>query len=214
MLLEVDIPALDSHVSRLVEVLKRREIEDVPQRLTSIGRFLGVPELGARLSARSAEWLIEAGNRAEAVKQIEALGDPKQLTDLVAARLAAVLVPLPAEQKMEMFSNVASRALPRQDRRLAMLESARCRHDQGDHTGALTDIDRILGELVDEPRAIRAEALLLRFDVSRLDEDFRNAKAELETNGGPNLGHQMGALLIEHGDFDEAEGLLLCPPIF
>jgi hypothetical protein len=50
----------------------------------------------------------------------------------------------------------------------------------------------------------------LRWQITQTNDDFQIAKKQMETINGPKHRQQLALMLIDHGDFDEAESILSC----
>jgi hypothetical protein len=210
-LLEIDIPAIDAHISTFraaQEMLGGRE--SVIDELVKVGRLTGVPEVGARVVARAVEWSADLGDAGGATRLLQTLGEPRNLKDILAANLAVRLLRLSERDSLEMFSNVARHAAVPADRWLASMEVARLRHELAEDVMALAELDKLVAALPDdaEHKTLRADAALLRFTISSKEDDFHTARDLLTGGDRPDPRHRLPSLLIDHGDYDEAEAML------
>jgi hypothetical protein len=210
MFVEVDVPALTAHVGRLGEALMANGHSDsfLPQ-LRHIAKVIGVPELSIRLTALAAQWSFTNGDYSTAVKEMETLGDLERLNDPLALILAVRLLDLPAH-KQTQFLKIASGALWDYERWLAELELAGHLADCSKRDEALRRVDSVITELAKKSgyEGLRADAMALRWHITKDEQDFRAAKSELEKTTNSEHPQHLAAILIDHGDYDEAERIL------
>jgi hypothetical protein len=211
MFLKVDAPALTALVRQLGEALIANGHSDsfLPQ-LRHISKVIGVPDLSIRLTALAARWLFEIGDYAGAVKEMETLGEPERLNDTLALLLAAQLLDLPVHTKTEFLARAISGASLEYERWLAELELVRHLSDCGNRDEALRRIDSVVAELTKNSSygGLLADAISLRWNIADEERDFQAAKTVLETSTDLENVQQFAALLIDHGDYDEAERIL------
>lgn len=211
MWVEVDVPALSGHVRQLGEALVKNGHSDsfVPQ-LRHISRVIGVPELSIRLTALGAQWLFETGDYLGAVKEMETLGDLERLSDTLVLVLATKLLDLPVHKQRQFLTRAISGALWEDERRFGELELVRHLSDCGEQVEALRKVDSVIAELMEmsSHRGLRADAMSLRWYVTKEEEDFQAAKNDLETLTDSEHSQHLAAILIDHGDYDEAERIL------
>jgi tetratricopeptide (TPR) repeat protein len=207
MLLEVDAPALQAHLRRVGELLAAigRSDSFVP-RTRQISRVVGVPELSERLIALGAEWLLKSGDYAGAAKELERLGDLDRVDDTIALLLAARLLNLPGDQALQFLRKAASRALTKEEKRVAELELARHLFKSGNQAEALRAADSVISESLNSDGGRDPEGLFLRWELTGNEHDFRAARKEVEVLADAE--HRLAGMLIDHGDYDEAERVL------
>jgi hypothetical protein len=210
MFVEADVPALTAHVGRLGEALKANRHSDsfLPQ-LRHIAKVIGVPELSIRLTALAAQWSFANTDYSTAVKEMESLGDLENLKDPLALILAVRLLDLPAH-KQTQFLKIASGALWEYERWLAELELAGHLADCGERDEALRRVDSVITELAKKSgyEDVRVDAVVLRWRITEDEQDFCAAKSELERTTTSEHPQQLAIILIDHGDYDEAERIL------
>jgi len=211
MLVEVDVPALTAHVRQLCEALIANRHSDsfLPQ-LRHISKVIGVPELSIRLTAIAARWLFEIGDYSGAVKEMETLGELERLNDTLALLLATQLLDLPVHKKSQYLERAVSGAFGEYERWVAELELVRHLSDCNEQDEALRKIDSVKAELTEKSvhGNLLAEAMSLRWNITKEEKDFQAAKAELEKSTDTEHSQHLAVILIDHGDYDEAELIL------
>lgn len=211
MFVEVDVPALTAHVERLGEALMANGHSDsfLPQ-LRHIAKVIGVPELSIRLTALAAQWSFANGDDSTAVKEMETLGDLERLHDPLALILAVRLFDLPAHKQTQFLTGAASGALWEYERWLAELELAGHLADCSKRDEALRRVDSVITEMAKKSgyEGLRADAMALRWHITKDEQDFCTAKSELEKTTNSEHPQHLAAILINHGDYDEAERIL------
>jgi hypothetical protein len=211
MFVEVDIPALSAHVERLGEALVKNghSASFLPQ-IRHISRVIGVPELSIRLTALATHWLFKIGDYPSAVKEIKTLGDLERLNDTLALGLAIELLDLPVHKQRQFLIRAVSGALSEDERWLAVLKLVRHLSDCGEQVEALQKVSSVIGELkeMSNHHGLQADAMSLRWYITKEEQDFRVAKNELETFTDPEHRQHLAGILIDHGDYDEAERIL------
>jgi hypothetical protein len=82
--------------------------------------------------------------------------------------------------------------------------------DCGEREEALRKVDSVISEstAAGSRQGTRTDALSLRWQITKDEQDFRAAKSELETFTDSERRRHLAALLIDHGDFDEADRVL------
>lgn len=211
MFVEVDVPALTAHVERLGEALMANGHSDsfVPQ-LRHIAKIIGVPELSIRVTALAAQWLFANGDYLTAVKEMETLGDLERLSDPLALMLAVRLLDLPAHKQTQFLTRAASGALWEYERWVAEIQLAGHLADHGERDEAQRRVDSIITELTKKIgyEDLRTDAMVLRWYVTKDEQDFCAAKGELEKTTTSEHPQPLAVILIDHGDYDEAERIL------
>jgi hypothetical protein len=211
MWVEVDMPALSACIRRLADALETNGHPDsfLPQ-LHHISRVIGVPELSVRITSLAVQWLFEMGDYSGALKEIKTLGDVECLSDTLALVLATKLLDLPIHKQGQFLTRAVLGALWEDERWLAELELARHLSDCGRRAEALRKTDSVVAELTEmsSHRGLLAGAMSLRWYVTKDECDFLAAKNELEALPGPEHQQHLVVILIDHGDFDEAERIL------
>lgn len=214
MFIEVDIPALCAHVRRLGDALETNGHADffLPQ-LRHISEVIGVPEISIRLIALAVQWLLEIGDYSGAAKEIETLGNLENVSDTLALVLATQLLDLPVNKKNQFLTRAVSSALWKYERWLAELEFARHLSEHGEQDEATRKIDSVIIELIETSSyaGLRADAMSLRWYITKKEQDFRAAKNELEKIMDPEKRQNFAAMLIDHADYEEAEQILADP---
>jgi hypothetical protein len=211
MWVEVDVPALTAHVQQLCAALEANVHSEllVPQ-LRHISRIIAVPELSIRLTVLVAQWLFESGDFLGAIKEMESLGNPDNLNDALGLVLTTKLFDLLSHKQRQFLIRAVSSAFLEDERLLAEFELIRHLFDCGEQAEALKRIDKVIVELtkMDRYRDLRAEAISLRWYVTKEEEAFRAARVELESFTDQKNRQHLAAILIDHGDYDEAEEIL------
>jgi len=140
---------------------------------------------------------------------MESLGDLENLKDPLALILAVRLLDLPAH-KQTQFLKIASGALWEYERWLAELELAGHLADCGERDEALRRVDSVITELAKKSgyEDVRVDAVVLRWRITEDEQDFCAAKSELERTTTSEHPQQLAIILIDHGDYDEAERIL------
>jgi len=211
MFVEVDVSALTAHVRKLGEALMANGHSDsfLPQ-LRHIAKVIGVPELSIRITALAAQWSFVNGDYLTAVEEMETLGDLESLKDPLALILAVRVMNLPAHKQTHLLRIASSTSREEYERRLAELELATQLADSGERDEALRRIDSVITDLTTEGgyEDFRAAATILRWDITKDEEDFSAAKSVLERTTNSEHPQHPAAILIDHGDYDEAERIL------
>lgn len=116
-LINVDVPALHSHIRLLRETLYANGHADafIPA-LIHLSEIVGVPEIAIRLMTLAAQSLWESGDVAGAVAQVKALGRLDQIHDAMALVLATRIVDLPSHQVLELLRRAARTAFSEGER--------------------------------------------------------------------------------------------------
>ena len=218
-LLGIDLPALEAHVRRLGRVLEANGHGDsfVP-RVRSLSNLVGLPELSARLVAISAQQMLRVGDFPGAAKELGTLGDFADVKDTLAIVLAGHLMGWPFEEQRKALVRAGSAALTKEYRWLAELELSRClvgcglrdEEKESRYTEALKVVDGLISDLRkdDAPSELLGDALCLRWEITRTEDDYLAAKKQMEASAGPDHRSRLAGLMIDHGDFDDAENVL------
>jgi hypothetical protein len=211
MFVEVDVPALTAHIKRLDEALMANGHSDLflPQ-LRHIAKVIGVPELSIRVTALGAQWSFANGDYLTAVKEMETLGDLERLNDPLALIVAVRLLDLPPHKQTQFLTRAASGALWEYERWIAELKLASHLADCGKRDEAQRRVDSIITELTKKSgyEDLRTDAMVLRWYITKDEQDFCVAKSELEKTTTSENPQQLAVILIDHGDYDEAERIL------
>jgi hypothetical protein len=211
MWVEVDMPALSALIRRLADALETNGHSDsfLPQ-LRHISRVIGVPELSIRITSLAVQWLFEIGDYSSALKEMKTLGDLERLGDTLALLLATKLLDLPIHKQGQFLTRAVSGALWEDERWVAELELARHLSDCGRKAEAVRKVDSVMAELMEMSghRGLRADAMSLRWYITNEWHDFQVAKNELGAFPGPEHQQHLAVILIDHGDYNEVEGIL------
>jgi tetratricopeptide (TPR) repeat protein len=150
------------------------------------------------------------GDYSNSLKEIKTLGDLEQLNDPLVLTLATKLLDLPVHKRTRFLERAALRALTKDERHFAEFELARHLSNCGKRDEALRKVDSVIAQLTEEGGhgGLRTNAVLVRWDISNDEQDFRVAKSELEKYADLEHCYHLAALLIDHGDNDEAERIL------
>lgn len=210
-LIEVDIPALEAHIRQLEEVLEAGgQLSHFVARLQRISRVIGVPELSVRVTALAASHALKIGDRAIAVAQLERLGDLDRVEDTLAFLVAArVFGGSPADER-SFLDRAISSARSAAERHFAELQLARHLERVGDLAQARGIVDRILAGARGkaEIEGLVADALVLRWELNKAEDDFAAAKLALEALADPEHQRALAILLIQHGNYVNAMQIL------
>jgi hypothetical protein len=211
MFVEADVPALTAHVRRLGEALMENGHSDsfLPQ-LRHIAKIIGVPELSIRVTALAVQWSFANGDYSTAVKEMETLGELERLNDPLALMLAVRLFNLPAHKQNQFLTRAASGALWEYERWLAEIQLAGYLADRGEMGKAQRKVDSVITELTKKSgyEDLGTDAIVLRWYITKDEQDFSAAKSELEKNTTSEHPQPLAVILIDHGDYDEAERIL------
>jgi hypothetical protein len=212
--IHMDVLALQTHVHQLNEILTANEHADalVPA-VEHLSEIIGVPEIAVRLIALAGQSLWQSGDVAGAIAQLEALGKLDQVNDTLALVLASKLMALPSGKILELLKKAVDAACDDSERLFAKLELAKYSIGSGDGTSALCELDSAIAEASPNTnnRSMVADALALRWQVTQNDDDFHNARTALEALDPEQHWQTLASLLIDHGDYDDANAVLAKP---
>ncbi len=211
MFVEIDMPALDAHVRQMGAALTINGHSDsFLYQLRHITRVIGVPELSVRITGLAAQWLLVNGDYVGAVKELETLGDLEKINDTLVLILSAKLFELPVHKQRQFLNRAVLNALWEKEKWLAELELIRHLSYCNEKSEALRKVDSVIAGLMenDTCQGLRADAMSLRWNITNEEQDFRAAKSELERFTDPEHRHNLAVILIDHGDYDEAERIL------
>lgn len=207
----MDVLALQAYVHQLSETLTANEHDDalVPA-LDHLIEIIGVPEIAVRLFALAAQSLWHRGDVVGAVAKLEALGNLDQINDTLALVLASKLMNLPSAKILELLKKAADVASDDSERLYARLEIARYLMDSGEGASALPELDLAIAEASANTnnRSMIADALSLRWRVTKSDEDFHTARTAFEALDPEQHWQTLASMLIDHGDYDDANAVL------
>ena len=210
-LVALDVPALEACVERLGRVLQvtgRRG--DLVAGLRHLSGVIGVPELSVRLTAVAARLLYEVGTRADAAAELDGLGDLDGIVDSLALRVAARVFDADDAECCRLLQRAVEHAENEAARCGSTLDLAMEYQRQGDAGRSLELVNDVIertegnGELIGE----RARALTLRWQLVGNDADFTAARRTLEAVGRAETRRALVGMLMDHGDLEEADGLL------
>jgi len=141
---------------------------------------------------------------------METLGELERLNDTLALLLATQLLDLPVHKKTQYLARAVSGALWEYERWLAELEFVRHLSDCGEQDEALWKVDSVIAELTEKSGhgGLLADAMSLRWNITNEEKDFQAAKTELEKSTDSEHPQHLAVILIDHGDYDEAERIL------
>jgi tetratricopeptide (TPR) repeat protein len=209
-LVEIDVPALDGHIQRMLKLLVANEHTRsfLPQ-LRYISTVIGVPELSIRMVARAAQWLLASGDYASALAELRRLGEIDHLNDTLALVLASKLLTVPDGKRTEMLTRAVDVVLIEEEKWFAQLELASHLSACGQRADALLSVESVVRECRDKNDAQEplARALFLRAQITGQREDVVAAKEAMQVFAHPERETHIAIMLIDHGDFDEAEEL-------
>jgi hypothetical protein len=210
-LISVDVLALQFHVRQITETFTDNGHADaIVPALLHISEIVGVPEIAIRLSMLVAQSRWESGDIAGAVAEVEALGRLEDVNDTLALVLATKLVDLPGEQVIELLTRAALAAYCVSEKISAKLALAKHLLGSGNRESALREVDSAIADASTDKdaRSALAEALCFRWNISNDEEDFRAARKALEELGREEHWQPLASLLIDHGDYDDANAVL------
>ena len=210
-LVAVDIPALDSYVGQLCRVLEavdRRD--DLVPKLRYISGIIGVPEASVRLTALAARLLFENGSRAEAAAELARLGSLDTITDSMAFLLTARVFNRDPAECCRLLERGVEHARSDGEQCFMELQLANHHYHHEDNTSALAIVNAVIERIrVNSELAMAlADAFELRWRLTDSVDDFQAAKQELESFENSKATRQLAAMLIDHGDLEEADQLL------
>jgi tetratricopeptide (TPR) repeat protein len=124
--------------------------------------------------------------------------------------IATKLVDLPSEQVIELLTRAALAAYCVSEKISAKLALAKHLIGSGNRESALREVDSAIADASTdkEARSAFAEALCFRWNITKDDEDFRAARKALEELGRQEQWQPLASLLIDHGDYDDANTIL------
>jgi len=207
----MDVLAIQAYVHQLSETLTANEHDDALEpALNHLSQIIGVPEIAVRLIALAAQSLWQREDVAGAVTKLEALGNLDQINDTLVLVLATKLMNLPNARILALLKKAADAACDDSERLSARLELARYLIDSGDGASALRELDLAIAEASANThnRSMIADALSLRWRVTENDEDFHTARSALEALDPEQHWQTLASLLIDHGDYDDANVVL------
>jgi metal-responsive CopG/Arc/MetJ family transcriptional regulator len=210
-LTNIDVLALQSHVQLLRETFAvNGHADELVPALVHLSEVVNVPELALRLMTLAAQSQWELGDVAGAVAKLRALGSFDRIDDSLALILASKPIELPDAEIRKLLTKAVSVAYSDNEKISARLELAKHLLDCGERESALTEIDSLIADLGAnvQDQSTLAEALSLRWRISTDEEDFRAARAELERFGSEEDWQTLVGLLIDHGDYDDANEAL------
>lgn len=78
------------------------------------------------------------------------------------------------------------------------------------YSEALKVVDGLISELRkdDAHSGLLSDALCLRWEITRTEDDYLAAKKEMEVSARPDHRSRLAGLMIDNGDFNEAENVL------
>lgn len=210
-LIQLDVLALQSCVYQLRETfIANKHADAFAPALVQLSAVVGVPELAVRLMALAAESQWESGDVAGSVANLKSLGTLDRINDTRALVLITKLIPLPNDEVSTLLTRAVDVACGEHERVSTSLQLVRHLLSSGNGELALRELDSaIVDASVDtDNRSILAEALALRWEITRKAEDFLAAKTALEVLDPEQHWKRLASLLIDHGDYDEANAVL------
>ena len=210
-LVAVDVPAMEAHVRQLDHVLEvSGRGAELVARLRRIGEAVRVPEVRVRLIAIAAERLYEIGTRAEAAAELDRIDNFDAVTDATALRVAAGVFDRDHEECCRLLKRAMECADNERDRCAIELDLANEYRRRNRIEKAVKVVDGVIGRTQgkEDLAVARTAALDLRWRISGSDSDFRNARRELEGCEDLYMERRLLAMLVDHGDLEDAEALL------
>ena len=210
-LVVVDVPAMEAYVRQVDHILEfSGRGADLVARLRYISEAVGVSEVRVRLIAIAAKRLFEIGTAAEAAAELDRIDNFEAVTDSTALRVAAAVFDRDHEECCRLLRKAMECADNERDRCAIELDLANeCRRsDKTEEAVEVVDgvIARTQGK--EELAVARTAALDLRWRISGSDSDFHNARRELEGRQGVHVDRRLLGMLVDHGDFEDAQELL------
>jgi hypothetical protein len=203
----IDVLALQANVRLLGKTLRANKNFDlfIPV-LERLSETVGVPEMSVRLIAIAAHSLAESGDISRATAKLKELGDLDHVNDVMALQLATKLIDLPRDEVESILHRAVLVAYCDFERQSSRLELTRHLISCGDTESALREVDLAIGDAGAKAgnKSILADALSLRWEITQQDEDFRKAKTFLESLDLEEHWETLARLLIDHGDYDDA----------
>lgn len=221
-MLETDLLALEAHVRKLGEVLEANgHAESFVPQLRELSGMVGLPELSVRLVAIAAERIFLSNDLASATKELETLGDFDEVNDTLALVLASRLLGWSDDKQRNALLRAISGAVTKEEKWFAEFELSRSLLGCGTcgvegearksrHPEALRVVDRLISELREDDghQGLLADAWSLRWEITGNQDDFLAAKKEMEICTDSMHQLCLAGLMIDHGDFDDAETFL------
>ena len=210
-LVAVDIPALDGYVAQLCRVFEAGDRrDDLVPKLRYISGIIGVPEASVRMTALAARLLFESGRRTEAAAELDRLGSLDTITDSMALLLAARVFNRDPTERCRLLERGVEHATSDGEQCFMELQLAKHHYHHEDNASALPIVNAVIERINgnSELAMALADALELRWRLTDSVDDFQAAKQELESFENSETKRQLAGMLIEHGDFEEADQLL------
>jgi hypothetical protein len=209
-IVQVDALALESLVEGMIWTLASvGKTDEIHPQLQRLRELVGVPRLAMRIAAISARWLFTSARPEEAVLELNALGDPHQLNDSLAIALAVRHYDLTEESTERLLARAIDVAASDEEKQLARLNMASHLSTAANSDEALALVQMVLNDAdADTSSAERSNAIILRWKITGLEEDFPSALAEMKKDGDDDGRIRNGIYLIDHAKYAEAEDVL------
>jgi hypothetical protein len=209
-IVQVDALALESFIGTMIDALEFAGKTDLilPQ-LQRLRGAIGVPRLATRIGAITSRWLYLSGRQEEAVLELDRLGSPDALSDTLAIWLVVQNYDLSAKQREGLLSRAIDVAASDEEKNLARLELASYYMVNGKSRQALSLVQVIMdetssGKASDE----RSSATVLNWAITKDDNEFPLAFAEMKGQTEDSDRIRNGIFLIDRGKYGEADEIL------
>jgi hypothetical protein len=214
-LVDIDVLALEAQVRQLQDCLEASgEGQLFITKVRYLAGIIGVPRLSMRLVALASRWLSNSGRIEEAILELGDLGDLDKIgldkfEDALALLTIADLCDLSAMRKEQVLRRAAVVAACTEEELFAKFALTHHMMSTKKLDEALRIVDSIIAESRSKEGSVEApaEALLLRWKITKSENDLRSFKAAIESSRGLPR-RRCSAMLIDGGLYADAEQLL------
>jgi hypothetical protein len=210
MFVDVDVPALESHVLILQTSLDANGRGELfVAQVRHLARIIGVPRLSVRLTALVSRWFMRSGRTEEAILELDGLGDLDKVDDTLALITATHIYDLSPQRTEELLHKAIASAVFDNEKWVAQLELAEHVLASGRREEAMQLVDIVIAESGRSNRRSDGsqEALILRWRITKEANDF-GAALEAMQRGDDEARHRDGGILIDEGMYADGEQLL------
>jgi hypothetical protein len=210
-IVDIDALALESLVDSMIRALSLAgKTELILPQLRRLRLLVGVPRLAMRMTAIASSWLFASGRPEEAVLELDALGNVSDVKDAMALSLLAQHADLTDEGKRDVLERAIQVAACADEKQLAQIDLAsHLLLNDPKSTEAISLVRSVIEETEKDGASMaRSAALIFLWKITRQEEDFRRAFAEMERLDDEGQRCQSAIYLIDAGKYAEAEHLL------